>query len=434
MKKLFARAAAVCCAGVLALSLAGCNGGKSELLGAPARAESLSYTDLRAEPFQAYLQSVDAFACTFAEACLKEDCNFAVSPVSAYAALALCAQCAGGNTKTELLSALGCDDSTLRGNFSKLYRVLNAEYKTELNQLTGMLQLSDSVWVNESTAVKQACIDALSNEFFAYSYRADFLGGNADANRAVRAFVKDKTKGRIDRDFALAPDTVFTLINALYLKDVWNVYGDDLSMTSDAYAFAQGDGTTAQTHLLNAYYECGRAYKTERYSAFYANTLHNYRIKFLVPNDGFSACDVFTARNLAEVNALSDYDAVDEEQKIRYYTRCLFPEFKAAYDGDLAPVLRTAFGLGDLFDPEKSDFSALTDERVFCANVRHVTDLTVNKKGIEGAAVTVIPGAGAPGPDEYTEVYEDFVVDRAFAFLLTDSHDVTLFAGIVNTI
>ena len=76
----------------------------------------------------------------------------------------------------------------------------------------------------------------------------------------------------------------------------------------------------------------------------------------------------------------------------------------------------------------------MTDDYAYCNEVRHIADLTVNKKGIEGAAVTYIPGAGAAGPDEYTEVYEDFTVDKSFGFIITDYQNIALFSGVVNKV
>jgi hypothetical protein len=60
--------------------------------------------------------------------------------------------------------------------------------------------------------------------------------------------------------------------------------------------------------------------------------------------------------------------------------------------------------------------------------------LEVNRKGIEGAAVTIIPGAGAPGPDEYEDVYVDFLVNKAFGFILTDPYNTIIFAGVIYSI
>ena len=57
--------------------------------------------------------------------------------------------------------------------------------------------------------------------------------------------------------------------------------------------------------------------------------------------------------------------------------------------------------------------------------------MTVDKSGIEGAAVTLV---GDTEGAEDKIVFEDFVLDRAFGFVITDSRDITLFSGVVNKI
>ena len=60
--------------------------------------------------------------------------------------------------------------------------------------------------------------------------------------------------------------------------------------------------------------------------------------------------------------------------------------------------------------------------------------LQVNRKGIEGSSVIIIPGAGAPGPSEYVDVYYDFVIDQSFIVMVTDYNDVTLFSGVIYNV
>ena len=164
--------------------------------------------------------------------------------------------------------------------------------------------------------------------------------------------------------------------------------------------------------------------------------MHGFRITFLVPKDGVSLSEVMTAQNIAEVSSKKDWNATDEENRIRYYTRCLFPEFEGDYAGDVSPVLKEEFGVEKLFDRKQSDLSALTGmtSGVYCTEAQHIAKLKVDKKGIEGAAVFVLPGAGEAGPDEYETVYEDFLVDRAFGFVLADSSGTTLFAGVIHEV
>ena len=417
------------CAALCALSFTACSGGKSTELGKPAKAEPLSYgNELYTESFTAFKGKAEDFATRFASGVYEDyekNDNFTVSPVSVFTALSLAAECAGGDTRGEILSALGVTYDELQASFPTFYRSLIRDSKSSVVNLT------NSIWVNEGTPVKQECINTLSDTFYSYSYAADFLHDNRNANKAIRKFVKDQTKGVIDYEFQLSTETLFTLINTLYLKAIWNNYGRDLPMTKDNYTFTAKDGTTTSKKLVQGYYFGGKAYEAEEYSAFYTQTSNGYKLKFLLPKDGHGVDEVFTAENLATVNAIKDYDSFDEENNIAYKTRCFFPEYKCSYDGDLNSVLKEKFGITTLFG-EGCDFSTLTDEPCYCSEVRHVTNLVVDKKGIEGAAVTYIAGAGAAAPME--TVYADFVIDRAFGFIITDQQGVTLFSGVVNSI
>lgn len=431
MKKL----SLVATAGILTLALAvsACGGlNNATALGTPKKAEPLTYSESK-DMDPALQEAEKTFAAKFsAEAVKGRTGNTAVSPLSVYFALGLAAECAAGNTREELLTALGVDYATLKGGYSDFFRSVIAEHKSNLGGNMGRVDVGNSIWLQTGVPFKQECVTALADDYLCYSYAADFMGENKKANDAVRAFVKEQTNGLIDRDFKLSEETVFTIVNTLYCKDMWNIYGDDLPFAAGEYTFTQGNGEQKNVRLLEGYYTVGRAYEGETFTHYYMQTIHGYGVKFLLPKEGYTAEEIFTAENLALVGGMKGYDPIDEENKLEYHTRCLFPEFGAAFDGDVKSVLRE-FGVNDLFS-DACDLSALTDEKVSCEEVRHVVKLDVTRKGIEGAAVTVIPGAGAPGPGEYTIVEQDFVLDRAFGFVLTDRDGTVLFSGIVNEV
>lgn len=443
MKTKFKVVAVILCAVICALSLTSCNkvAGESKLLGSPKTVERVDYSEITTDGYKAFKNSVEGFAAFFAEysyAGYKKQDNFAVSPISVYMALALASECAAGQTRQEILDALGVTRQQLTAHFSTLYQSLAAERKVQ-NKTTALLNLSNSIWINEGTEVKQECIDALSNDYFAYSYSADFAHKNAEANKAVRDFVKKQTKGLIDQDFGLPEETLFTLINALYLKTIWNTDGRDLPFAEDTYNFTAKDGAVKNTKLLRGYYNGGRTKEFGTFKTFFTTTHNNYKIKFILPKDGYSVDDVFTAENISAVNGISDYGFFDKEANTEYFTRVMFPEYKCKYDEDIKGILRDKFGIDLLFKDHfkyspACDFSTLSDESCYCGKVQHVTDLTVDRKGIEGAAVTVILMAGDAAPMPVIKVYEDFIVDKAFGFIITDPNDVTLFSGVVNNI
>lgn len=417
----------------------GNNGGataKALVLNSPAAAKPLDHAQNTDESFCMFKSKVESFAARFT-AQTYSGTSYAVSPVSVYMALALAAQCADGQTKTEIVNALGVDSGTLASDISLLYRSLENEYTVRSDgsdKLTGMIKLGNSIWLNNGTDVKRSCLDELAEQYYCYSYSADFLNENESANQAVREFVSDQTKGLIDKDFGLKTETVFALINTLYLKDVWTVFGDELFMTDQIYTFI-GKNSQKDVKLLRGDYNHGKALVTQEYSAFYTATANGNKIKFIVPNDGYTVDRVFNAENIRAVNSYDfESNAIDHENKIAYNTRCLFPEYKAKFDDDVAPVLKNAFGIKQLFESNKCDMSSLTDTKVYCSKVAHVTDLTVDKKGMEGAAVTVVEmdATAIPPEYDYENVYQTFTVDKSFGFIITNSFDTTLFSGVIT--
>ena len=80
-------------------------------------------------------------------------------------ALSLAAECADGDTRAQILDALGVTIGQLRENFPVLYNSLVAEHKSD-GKVTGVSLPSNSLWVNEGTPVKTPCIDALSEYYY----------------------------------------------------------------------------------------------------------------------------------------------------------------------------------------------------------------------------------------------------------------------------
>ncbi len=436
MKKSFKIFTAAICLILCALCLFACNNGKRTVLGLAPNAETLDYSVRFQQNFKDIVSSAESFAARFAASAYAERSNnenIVLSPISVYMSLALASECANGQTKEEILNALGISQELLRFDFKNLYNALSSEYKRE-NTVVSETVLSNSIWLNKGASVNNDCIDTLANSFYCNSFSADFANDNKNANKAVRKFVKDSTKGLIDKDFALSADTMFALINSLYLKDVWSILDDELPFANGQYDFENISGDVKKVQLLQGYYNSGSAVKTETFSTFYTATYGGYKIKFILPNDGYGIDEVFNAQNIAYVNGISDYNSLDDDNT-QYVTRCLFPEFSADYDNDVKQILQSDFGINNLFDIDNCDFSALTSTDVYCSKVQHVATLNVNKKGVEGAAVTVSAmDCTSAGPSQHTTVYLDFVVNKAFGFILTDKYDCTLFSGVVHKV
>ena len=405
-----------------------------------AKAMDVNHSDAKQDGYEEFLDKLDSFAAKLTYEVYSDSdkqTNVCISPVSVYMALALATECASGETREEILNAVGVTYDEVK-NFTKvLYAFSNREYyyrNTMGNRkVLAFMELANSIWVDKNTSFKREGINNLANNFNCDVFSVNFK--TSEGEKAINAYIKEKTHGIIDGNIELSPETLITLINTFYLKEVWNKDGDELSFTDGEYDFKNADGSVTNTKLLRGYYFNGNVYEGEGYTSFYTRTEHNFDIKFIVPTEGHTLAEVFTTENIYNINNLGDYGYIDEENKLLHNTRVFFPEYKASFDGDISDILKNDFGINDLFDFEKCDFSNVTDEPLACDGVIHKCSIDVNDKGIEGAAVTVMPMNGAAGPlDGYENVYHDYIVDRAFGFVITDSYGAVLFAGVVNSV
>lgn len=359
--------------------------------------------------------------------------NMCISPVSIYMALALTIECANNTTRQEILDAIGVTYEEVQKYTKLIYAQLNNEY-LEDGKVSCIELLTNSIWFEESVVLKEVGLTSLADNYNCTSYGVPFKNNNGAANKALQDYVNRNTKGLINNPFNLPTDTLLALVNTFYLKEVWDKE-DDLTFTKDEYKFTNYDKTTIDTKLLQGYYYRGQVYKTDMFEHFYTNTAHRYKVSFIVPNDEYNVDDIYTKEVLQEVLNIEDYNNIDEEAKKEYVTRCLFPEFEASFKQDIKDILEKQMGIKELFSDD-CDFTNITDEDdICCSKVVHQTKLIVDKTGMEGAAVTIVAaGPTSAGPGEYEMVYQDFVIDRDFVFVISDYSGNIVFTGVIKNI
>lgn len=358
--------------------------------------------------------------------------NLAVSPVSIYMALAMQISNSSGVAETELLNAVGVTKNEVVDFTKFLYSTLKKEiyrYDDEKKEdvLTSVLDLNNSIWIDKNVELKASGLDNLANNFHSDAFYVPFKEKNQEANELLSKYISNKTRGLIKPQLQLSRETLFAIVNTLYLKDCWDLI-DDLQYTTDKYNFTCSDGSVVEKNLLQSKFHSGQVYETEKYNHFYVSTSSGFKLKFIVPNDGYSVSDVFTSDTILEVNNIKDYRMYDAIKDESHITRVLFPAFEAGFKGDLIDILKEDFGVYAPFD-FGYHVQGLTDEEVCISDIIHQAILKVDEKGIEGAAVTIIANAGTSA---MITVTHEMVIDKAFGFVLTDSNNNILFSGVIN--
>ena len=381
------------------------------------------------QKFDEFTDKVDKFSNKIAAKIgFSQSGNSAVSPLSIFMAMSMAAESANGDTREEILNMLGLSYEELSNNIRYLClscnQILNFYNEDFKGEEKNMIKCANSIWLKDGVKVKENGIKSLTTKYFSDIFKMDFK--NSNVNNTVKSYINNETNGFLSPDLDLTPQTQIMLLNVVYLKEIWNEFGDELSFTNEKYDFVNYDNSKTPIQLLRGFFYRGRAIKTEKYKKFRTLTNVGLSLTFFVPNEGYSLDDIYTAEILDDK---TPYVYEDDENK--YYTRCLFPEFSANYDNEIQNSIKE-LGVKKLFG--ECDFSNLAED-VYCNGIKHVTRLEVKSKGIEGAAVTaMMMEATSVGPEkEKNKVYENFIVDKNFVYVLK-YNGVPLFTGVVEKV
>lgn len=348
--------------------------------------------------------------------------NAVYSPLSAWSALAMLARCADGQSRRQLLDALGVDSvEQLDTMADQLWRKLYTE-----DGLSSLV-FSNSIWLNETMAgsYNLDTVNTLARQHRAASFSVPM--GTPEADRAVSDWTAEQTRGLIgtgDPIVQTKAETLSLLLSSLYYKAGWRDKFIPEANTTDTFTAA--DGTDTQVEFMHQS-DTASFVRTDTYQAAWLPT-HLGTVTFVLPNEGIKPEQL-----LQQPGLLTELDSLTTPEELRFHGRVEWsvPKFDADSDLDLMDTLR-ALGIEDVIDPHKSDLSALSSLPAFVSQVRQLARVSVDEEGVEAAAVTIImmDATGAPMEPEQVCVMD---LDRPFLFTI-QNEGVTLFVGIINQV
>lgn len=347
---------------------------------------------------------------------LDSDENRVWSPVNAGLGLSMLAETASGESRRQLLDLLGAASAEdLRTRFQALWESvwLDAEW--------GKRALAASVWVDEEVQVKGEVLDTLSKSYYASVYREDL--STDEAEKAMADWVRENTGGILGD--GLSPDiseqTVMVLLSTVWLEGVWVEEFSPYKNTTDTFHAPDGD---AECTYMNKGQTTMTYVRGEDHSAVALPIKWDSTLWLILPDEGQTVSDVLSGGGYLST-ITSEYGNEDE-----YTVNLSLPKFDIQSDIDLREGL-VALGLTDIFRQDCQDLSDtfLTDAPIFVDNIRQVTRVTIDEKGITGGSYTELTAPMAIPPEQVI----DFTLDRPFLFALTENTGgVLLFTGVVT--
>ena len=365
----------------------------------------------------------------------KKDGNYMVSPLSFRYALGLLLAGAEGNTKTELLEALGVKSvdewasycTNFNGFIKWFYDQLNSEsYNMPFMPADGdgeskidstpkrAIRVANSIWKRENI---EEDFTPDYKTHISKNYAAEYNVFTPDnAVKKINAWVNEKTEKLIPR---LLPDSYNTenlavvLMNALYFKNNWQNPFEKFATKEDDFNAKNGQKVKKQFMEQTEY--------------FYYYSDKDTETVILPMYSGVNMA--FVLGDTANIG-----EKVSKAESARVHVKIPKIDTETTFDNKEFMDFLSSRGVSDAFNPKKADFSNMIDHEIWVDDIIQKTKIKTDEEGVEAAAVTAImtnDTAMMPTEDEPIE----FVADRPFSFYIyTTCDDITsmLFAGMIT--
>ena len=344
--------------------------------------------------------------------------NIFVSPTSIAIALAMTYTGASGDTQQAMANALelqGLDLPNINQAYANLKTLLEtADPEVQLN-------IANSLWARQGVPFKPDFLE--NNQKFYDAEISDLDFSDPASVEKINNWVQQKTNGKIDRIIDQLQDSdILFLINAIYFKGKWTDEFDKSRTEDRPFYLANG---SEKNHPLMFQTNEYRYYETDQFQAVsLPYSQRRLSLYVFLPREN-SSLDKFYQQLNAEnwQQWMNQFEKRDGSIGL--------PRFKMEYEIGLNPVL-SALGMGVAFDPNRADFTAMSEVNPSINAVKHKTFVEVNEEGTEAAAVTGMMARSMSAPIASEPPFE-MIVDRPFFCAIRDDRTGTLlFLGSIS--
>lgn len=345
----------------------------------------------------------------------KADKNQFFSPYSISLCFAMAYGGARGNTETQMKDVLhytlGQDQLHAAFNALSLDLASREQDLDDDGEKDFQLNIANAMWGQNGYTFLNSYLDLLSENYGAGLRLLDLQNEPVLSAQIINEWASEETQGRING--VVSPDdfnenSLFVLANAVYFKAKWMHEFNELG-TQDATFYASGGEVTVPMMHQWCYVNYGEG---ENYQAagipYMGNTSE---MLVLLPREGkFAEFEAsLTTERLAQiVENLESREVILKLPKFEYRPDQI----------DLKDIL-LAMGMTDAFIGGNADFSGMDGIPyfIYLGFARQKAFVSVDERGTEAAAVTVIGGEGIGYPETPDT---QFIVNRPFIFLIRD--------------
>lgn len=348
--------------------------------------------------------------------------NVACSPVNIYMALAMLAEITDGESRQQILDALGAD--TIETLQKQAKDVWQGHYNDD-GLSTSIL--ANSLWMEENYGFNQETANFLAENYYASVFQGDL--GTAEMNAVLQAWLDEQTGGLLKEQVSKAgldPMTVLALASTIYYKVQWVDEFKELKNTEATFHTPTGNRNQV---FMNRTLSYGPYYWSDNFGAVALSLEDGSTMWLVLPDEGVTPESIVSEFHVFLAQEPNHFNSGYQNQK-DVQVNLSVPKFDVSAGLELENALKN-MGITQVFEEGVADFSPILpqDDGGFISSVQHAARVAIDEKGVTAAAFTVIDRCGAAMPPE-EEI--DFVLDRPFLFCVESQDGLPLFAGVVN--
>lgn len=348
------------------------------------------------------------------------DEGYFFSPISISTALSMLLNGTQGETAKEIMDAIGYGDDIDAVN-DYCYQILS---KSASWDSTVTLQTANAMVANKSREIKASYSNTLKSEYLADVSSFDF-SNPASVLNYINGWCKEKTHGMIPKILdEVSADALLYIMNAIYFKGEWSSkFYEELT---DDGKFTKDNEEIVDVRMMH---------KTDslNYSSLDGMSLlelpygnGSFALQVLLPETGTSA-QALTSIKETGWNELFSNLTKDK-------VKVLIPKFKVEQSSpyDMRSIVND-LGMQKMFI-SSNDFAPMTDEPVSVSLILHKAALTLDEKGSEASAATIIGMDMLAEPNYVPQPPRNvFLADHSFYYAIVDKvNGLILFMGKYN--
>lgn len=337
--------------------------------------------------------------------------NAIYSPVNVGVMLGMLAEITDGESRTQILNAVGVDDIETLREKSKCIWLSN--YMDDDSAYI----LANSLWLSNDMKYKKEALEKLSQYYYASSFYGEM--GSDSYTKAIRAWLNEQSKGLLEdanKDLKFDPFTAMVLASTIYFDDGWKTKFDKKNNTNGMFHTGAED---IKCTFMNEtkYYDY---YRGENFAAVGKDMCSDSKMWFILPDTDVIVDDILEDEEALEfiINNIN----VSSQRSIELSV----PRFDISSEISLIDGLKN-MGIRDIFYGDLADFSpAIHEDGCAVDRAEHSLRVIVDEDGVKAAGQTVV-GLDWDVPDNIK-----FVLDRPFIFVISSDVGAPLFVGVVN--